>query len=195
VIRERLRAVHHGLKSIKKVLRAPSDRAITQLASDQPMAIATGRTGELMTGAGISSVTLAIALIAACAAAAAWLLYFHKPRDRPRRRLAFIESSSLGGGRKLVLVRRDGVEHLLLVGGPIDLVVEAGIRSEHVAARENLAAPESAPGALFELREALGRTQRPDKLPPEPQSQERLGTAVHEEMMELTVENEAQVVE
>jgi flagellar protein FliO/FliZ len=49
------------------------------------------------------------------------------------RRLAYVERTVLEGGRKLLLVRRDDVEHLILIGGPIDLVVEPGIRSEAVA--------------------------------------------------------------
>jgi len=58
------------------------------------------------------------------------------------RRLAFIERTALEGGRKLLLVRRDDVEHLILIGGPIDLVVESGIRSEAAA---GLFAKESGP--------------------------------------------------
>jgi hypothetical protein len=53
---------------------------------------------------------------------------FFTPRSR---RLAFIERTALDGGRKLLLVRRDDVEHLILIGGPIDLVVETGIRAEN----------------------------------------------------------------
>jgi hypothetical protein len=49
------------------------------------------------------------------------------------RRLAFVERTSLDGGRQLLLVRRDDVEHLILIGGPIDLIVETGIRSEALA--------------------------------------------------------------
>jgi hypothetical protein len=52
---------------------------------------------------------------------------FFAPRSR---RIAFVERTALDGGRKLMLVRRDDVEHLILVGGPIDLVVETGIRQE-----------------------------------------------------------------
>jgi hypothetical protein len=52
---------------------------------------------------------------------------FFAPRSR---RLAFIERASLDGGRKLLLIRRDDVEHLILVGGPIDLVIETGIRAD-----------------------------------------------------------------
>jgi len=44
-----------------------------------------------------------------------------------RRRLAVIEGVAVDGKRRLVLVRRDGREHLLLVGGGSDLVVERDI--------------------------------------------------------------------
>ena len=42
-------------------------------------------------------------------------------------RLAVIDAEEVDGRRRLVLVRRDGVEHLLLIGGPSDLVIESGI--------------------------------------------------------------------
>ncbi len=98
-----------------------------------------------------------IVVLALVAAGVGFYLYQRKgdgdtarlfaPRSR---RLAFVERTALDGGRKLLLVRRDNVEHLILVGGPIDLVVESGIRSEAVAAplvndalpRELHAAPE-----------------------------------------------------
>jgi flagellar protein FliO/FliZ len=53
-------------------------------------------------------------------------------RKRERRRLALVEWTSIGGGRELLLVRRDDVEHLILTGGPIDLVVETGIGKEEL---------------------------------------------------------------
>ena len=43
-------------------------------------------------------------------------------------RLAVLDSVALDQRRRLVLVRRDETEHLLLVGGPSDLVVEPGIQ-------------------------------------------------------------------
>ncbi len=46
---------------------------------------------------------------------------------RKQRRLGVLEGISLGGRQRLVLVRRDNVEHLLLIGGTNDLVVETGI--------------------------------------------------------------------
>src|SRR6195952_3436518 len=42
-------------------------------------------------------------------------------------RLAVIDAASVDGRRRLVLVRRDNVEHLLMIGGPTDIVVESNI--------------------------------------------------------------------
>ncbi|MBS0530209.1 MAG: flagellar biosynthetic protein FliO, partial [Proteobacteria bacterium] len=39
-------------------------------------------------------------------------------------RLAVIDAAAVDGRRRLVLVRRDNVEHLLMIGGPTDIVVE-----------------------------------------------------------------------
>ncbi|MCG6204534.1 flagellar biosynthetic protein FliO [Rhodopseudomonas sp. HC1] len=42
-------------------------------------------------------------------------------------RLAVIDAAAVDGRRRLVLVRRDNIEHLLMIGGPSDLVVESNI--------------------------------------------------------------------
>src|SRR5437763_1319812 len=42
-------------------------------------------------------------------------------------RLAVIDAAPVDGRRRLVVVRRDNVEHLLLIGGPSDFVVEQNI--------------------------------------------------------------------
>src|ERR1700745_4132318 len=42
-------------------------------------------------------------------------------------RLAVIDAAAVDGRRRLVLVRRDNVEHLLIIGGPTDIVVEPNI--------------------------------------------------------------------
>lgn len=42
-------------------------------------------------------------------------------------RLAVIDAAAVDGRRRLVLVRRDNVEHLLMIGGPSDIVVEPNI--------------------------------------------------------------------
>lgn len=49
------------------------------------------------------------------------------------RRLAVVEVAPIDPKRRLVLVRRDDIEHLLLVGGASDLVVETRIPAETFA--------------------------------------------------------------
>ncbi len=45
-----------------------------------------------------------------------------------KARLAVMDATAVDSHRRLVLVRRDDVEHLLLIGGPTDVVVEQDIR-------------------------------------------------------------------
>ena len=79
-------------------------------------------------------------LIAAFAAALAVSLLFllyralfgHRLRipggSRARQaRLGLVDAFSLDGQRQLVLVRRDNVEHLVMIGGPNDVLIEAQI--------------------------------------------------------------------
>src|SRR5438105_12144598 len=42
-------------------------------------------------------------------------------------RLAVIDAATVDGRRRLILIRRDNVEHLLMIGGPTDVVVEPNI--------------------------------------------------------------------
>src|SRR3979411_2433348 len=42
-------------------------------------------------------------------------------------RLAVIDAAAVDGRRRLVLVRRDNIEQLLMIGGPTDIVVEPNI--------------------------------------------------------------------
>jgi flagellar protein FliO/FliZ len=48
------------------------------------------------------------------------------PRDAERR-LDVVEQANVDGRRRLVLIRRDDVEHLIMTGGPVDVVIETGI--------------------------------------------------------------------
>src|SRR5277367_365924 len=78
-------------------------------------------------------------------------------RDNARGRqprLAVIDHASVDGRRRLILVRRDNVEHLLMIGGPTDVVVEPNI----VRA---VASPRDVPGA----RPAAGIEALPRAIP------------------------------
>ncbi len=63
---------------------------------------------------------------------------------RPEKRLAVVEHASVDGRRRLVLIRRDDVEHLIMTGGPVDVVIETGIGDEmrdHATAGQQAAQP------------------------------------------------------
>jgi len=70
------------------------------------------------------------------------LIFGHRLRvphaSRARQpRLGLVDAFSLDGQRQLVLVRRDNVEHLIMIGGPNDVVVESQIvRAAAAAPRE-----------------------------------------------------------
>ncbi|WP_375414410.1 flagellar biosynthetic protein FliO [uncultured Bradyrhizobium sp.] len=76
----------------------------------------------------------AFVVVLALIGAAAWLvrrfagnrLGANTNRGRMPR-LAVIDAAAVDGRRRLVLVRRDNVEHLLMIGGPSDIVVEQNI--------------------------------------------------------------------
>ena len=85
---------------------------------------------------------VAVAILAAVAAALGIVIkaymtgesptaVFFKPRPEPR--LAVIEFAAVDQKRRLVLIRRDDVEHLIMTGGPVDVVVETGIRAPEAA--------------------------------------------------------------
>ena len=59
-------------------------------------------------------------------------------------RLAVIDAAAVDGRRRLVLVRRDNIEHLIMIGGPTDLVVESNI-VRAMPSRDQV--PQRAPGA------------------------------------------------
>ena len=56
-----------------------------------------------------------------------------KPRPIPR--IEVMEQAYIDGKRKLVLIRRDEVEHLIMTGGPVDVVIETGIASAEAVGR------------------------------------------------------------
>ncbi len=76
----------------------------------------------------------AFVVVLALIGAAAWLVRRFAGKRlgaNPNRgrmpRLAVIDAAAVDGRRRLVLVRRDNIEHLLMIGGPTDIVVEPNI--------------------------------------------------------------------
>src|ERR1700759_1375450 len=91
---------------------------------------------------------LAFVAVLALIGVAAWLVRRFagnrlgaNPNRSRMPRLAVIDAAAVDGRRRLVLVRRDNVEHLLMIGGPTDIVVEPNLvratpgRGEQMAPR------------------------------------------------------------
>lgn len=85
-----------------------------------------------------------------------------------RTRLAVMDATAVDDKRRLVLVRRDDVEHLILIGGPTDVVVEQDIRMIPRSARP--ADAEQAPEG-----QDMGEEPRPSRpvLPVQPRAPQR----------------------
>lgn len=69
---------------------------------------------------------------------------------KPLRRLSVTEQFNIDSRRRLVLIRRDDVEHLIMTGGPVDIVLESGI------------APRTAVQAMPSAEEAIPSPRRVD---------------------------------
>ena len=85
-------------------------------------------------------------------------------------RLAIVDAMAIDNRRRLVLVRRDAVEHLILIGGPADLVVESGVvRTRQRSAPQPNATPQQ-PTPAPEARPSPAQTPPPMMPPPVPMS-------------------------
>src|SRR5690606_5931795 len=80
-----------------------------------------------------------------------------------QQRLAVLDSTSVDARRKLVLIRRDNVEHLILIGGPTDVVIEPNIVRAQPAAGG--VRPAARPGGYEDEDTSL----IPDTIPGEPE--------------------------
>ncbi|MEP1442350.1 MAG: flagellar biosynthetic protein FliO [Hyphomicrobiales bacterium] len=61
--------------------------------------------------------------------------------NKSQNRLGVIEAAAVDNKRRLVLVRRDNVEHLIMIGGTSDILVEAGINRSAPAPRASQTPP------------------------------------------------------
>src|SRR5262245_10154526 len=83
-------------------------------------------------------------------------------------RLAVIDFASVDGRRKLVLIRRDNVEHLVLIGGPADVVIE-----QNIVRAVPVAPPREAPAVRGQAPDVMARGPeagpRPEPRPAQPE--------------------------
>ena len=99
-------------------------------------------------------------------------------RRNASRRVGVIESVPLDGKRNIVLVRRDDTEHLVLVGGRTDVVIEPNIMRRPLPKPAHRPAPETLPP--------------PDVSTPEPLAESPPASRQHD-LGELTRQLEAEL--
>jgi flagellar protein FliO/FliZ len=76
----------------------------------------------------ISAAVVAVAVIVRNARRGSGLTTLFAPK--PLKRIDIVEQAFIDAKRKLILVRRDDVEHLVMTGGPVDIVIESGIGAQ-----------------------------------------------------------------
>ena len=98
---------------------------------------------------------IANGIVALVAVFILFLLYkmFTRPRMASGRRsknarLAITDAASIDDRRRLVLVRRDDVEHLIMIGGETDMVIEADITLDSAARTVSATASTATPATL-----------------------------------------------
>ena len=97
---------------------------------------------------------IALAIVVVLIVLAVWLIKLVGDATRSvgrgrNRRLMVVDSIAIDNKRQAVIVRRDDTEHLIVIGGPNDLVVEIGFEAPPVQqpqrpARQKVAEPRPA---------------------------------------------------
>lgn len=120
-------------------------------------------------GAVVAQFVITLVVVLALVAIVVWLVRRYggnrigqAPRNRAPR-LAILDTVPVDQRRRLVLIRRDNVEHLLLIGGPTDVVVEPAIRRA-AQRQQGLAAagtqrPAEAPAAAMPRHDMNGGSE------------------------------------
>ena len=80
-------------------------------------------------------------------------------RERAKR-LSVIDAAVVDSRRRVVLIRRDNVEHLVLIGGPTDVVIESRIGLEEPSAASAAIAAAAALQRRAEAQEAAAEAPR-----------------------------------
>jgi flagellar biogenesis protein FliO len=91
-----------------------------------------------------------------------------------QQRLQVLDAAAVDTRRRLVLIRRDGIEHLIMIGGPTDIVIESGISdpSRAGAAPTPVEIPAAYEGRLQQQQKTAELDAPPAALPQPKQSTE-----------------------
>lgn len=77
-------------------------------------------------------------------------------------RLGVVDYASVDARRRLILVRRDNVEHLMMIGGPTDIVVEANIVRAVALPGARQPGVSEAPSRAIPLPDGIGNEPSPE---------------------------------
>ena len=132
---------------------------------------------SLFGGSGNTILTMLFALgaVIVLILLAVWLLRFvfnvsgNATRGR-NRRLSVVDTLALDQKRQLVIIRRDNVEHLILTGGPQDMLIEGGIAVEEVvpAVPQGRRPVPTVPARKVEPKPVVTTTPEPVAVAPQP---------------------------
>ena len=120
----------------------------------------------------LAAIVIAAVIVVGLIGATTWLVRrFAAPRlgatTRARQpHLNVIDAVTIDGRRRLVLIRRDNTEHLMMIGGPTDVVIEANI-VRAATPRETQARPPAA-GDTLPPAERVTRPLQPEPAWPRP---------------------------
>lgn len=152
-----------------------------------------------MWGAYGSNLTIAVVGVAAgflCLILVLWLIRgrggpspFLRGGKNRQPRLQVLDAAAVDARRRLVLVRRDDVEHLIMIGGPTDVVIESSIVDGRSPPYHTMMKTVSEPERAIAAEEAPRVAQQPARpaevsapsvrVAPPIEKAERRDTAVH----------------
>lgn len=125
---------------------------------------------EFLNGQTATNFVIAVAVVGLALIAYAGVLKYLRERPvsplmaitgRERaKRLSVIDAAVVDTRRRVVLIRRDNVEHLVLIGGPTDVVIESRIGIEEPSAASAAIAAAAAPQRRAEAQEPVAEAPR-----------------------------------
>ncbi|ASY63149.1 procollagen, type VI, alpha 3 [Sinorhizobium sojae CCBAU 05684] len=132
----------------------------------------------------------AVAIGLLCLVAVLWIIrrkpsspFVRGGRNR-QPRLAVLDAAAVDTRRRLVLVRRDDVEHLIMIGGPTDIVIESRIVADDTA-------PGTAPSDESHIPVATAKPEeKPQKVEEETRAAEPMRTMRVDETVRPSVRTE-----
>ena len=128
------------------------------------------------------SFVVALALIGLIAWLAQLFGWYGSSKRGQQTRLSVIETAAVDSWRRILLVRRDSVEHLILLGEPTDLIIEANIVRARGAMRRERPTQPAEPGWPAPAENGLQRPEHASRAARPPALQPVVQSIVEDQM-------------